>query len=65
MKRFFCTVLIFLLVLFLCTALFSCEKKPVDNSPEDDPKKEDTNQPDSSRVEEDLNPRKDGDTYRY
>lgn len=65
MKRVFLSALLLLLVLLLCMALFSCKKKPEGDNPKEDPKKEDTNQPDSPTEEEDLNPRKDGNTYRY
>lgn len=66
MRRPFQAVLIFLLALLLCAALFSCKKDPESPSKGDTPKEDqNTEQPDTPSGEEELNPKKDGDTYRY
>lgn len=63
-KRIFYVALILLLVLCLCTALFSCKKTP----PAEDPGGEQPSGPALPEAPDngkEPDPRQEGDTYRY
>lgn len=64
MRRVLCTVLVFLLVLCLCTMLFSCKKKPAEN-PSDPENPNTPASPETPDQGTEENERQDGDTYRY